>query len=84
MEKKDFHFANKQTLPVIIETTRYKIQGSIHILYNHRASDELNSKENFLAVTKAQVFDIETGKCLDERPFIAVNKNHIIMLIEAK
>jgi hypothetical protein len=81
-EPKDLHYVNKQSIPVVIETIQNRIKGKIHVLYNHRPSDLLNSKEQFIAVTEATIYPLHDDKRIGERSFIAVNKQHIVTLHE--
>jgi len=62
------HYVNKQTIPVVIETLQSRIKGKVHVLYNHRPSDLLNSKEQFIAVTEATIWSLHEDRCLGERP----------------
>ena len=77
------HYINKQTLSVVIFTEDYKIEGLIHVLYNHRALDVLNADDHFVAVTNAQVSSLATNNTVYEGDFIAVNKDDITLLYEA-
>ena len=79
-EPRNVHYVNKQTIPVVIETLQNRIKGKVHVLYNHRPSDLLNSKEQFIAVTEATILGLHEDRCLGERPFLAVNKQHIVTL----
>lgn len=79
---KSIHYVNKQTVKVEIVTVKYKIRGKIHIIYNHRASDILNSKEQFIAVTDAEIFSHDNEDLSLTTDFLAINKNNIIYLIE--
>ena len=81
IDKKSLHYINKQTIRVEIVTERWLIEGFVHVLYNHRASDMLNSKENFVAITDASVCSPENTP-LFKKDFIAVNKDYIILLTE--
>ena len=82
MDSKSLHYINKQTIRVEIITAKYKIEGNVHVIYNHRASDMLNSKEHFIAVTDAIIYPVDKQEPLFEKDFIAVNKNFIICLTE--
>lgn len=79
----NIHYINKQTLNVVIFTKKYKIEGNIHVLYNHRALDILNERDSFIAVTKAKMSELgDDKKRFYEGDFLALNKNEIVMLYE--
>ena len=81
-EPRNVHYVNKQTIPVVIKTLQSRIKGKVHILHNHRPSDLLNSKEQFIAVTEATILGLHEDRCLGEQPFLAVNKQHIVTLYQ--
>lgn len=71
---------SKETIEAIIQTTEHRIHGEIHVRPGERLKDEINCSEQFLAVTKAVVFDshgAEVYRC----SFMAVNREHIVWLI---
>lgn len=65
----------KLPVRVLIQTHDGRITGTIHVHPDHRALDELNQIEGFLAVTEAVV---ESGSGPFETEFIALNKSQII------
>ena len=75
-------YVEKQALPVVIHTCSYRIEGKLHVKYNHRALDSLNDEDPFIPITSARVFDLE-GLPMIERDFIAVNKREIVFLYES-
>jgi hypothetical protein len=73
----------KVTINTIIRTAGEKIEGAVHCLPNMRLLDLMNSDDDkFIPVSNAAVYDEESGKLLYEVPFMAVNKNHIIVISE--
>ncbi len=76
VQSKNVHFVNKQTIPVVFETLQNRIKGKVHLLYNRRPSDLLNSKEQFIAVTGATIFGLHEDRCLGERPRISITSGH--------
>ncbi|MCX8038492.1 MAG: hypothetical protein N3D11_15835 [Candidatus Sumerlaeia bacterium] len=73
----------KQMIQVILRTTEHRIEGVMHVLYNHRVLDVLNGvPELFVPITSARIYTATGETLLAERDFIAVNKNHIMFLYE--
>ena len=74
-----FPMIKKDTLDVVIRTAGEKVEGIIYKLPEGRLLDMLNkTTDPFLAVSKARVYDIETGKLSFETEFLVVNKSHIV------
>ncbi len=75
----------KQKIRVRVYTTdHWEIQGDILLPssgYNARLSDFLNNDNTFIALTNAQVYDID-GKLLASESFLSVNKRTIKVVIE--
>jgi len=73
----------KQTIPVVLRTFEHRIEGVMHVLYNHRVLDVLNGlPEVFIPITSARIFKAETDALVAERAFLAVNKQEIVYLYE--
>ena len=73
----------KDKVHAVIRTNFEKIEGFIFKLPQNRLLDMLNhSSENFIPVSMAKVSNVQTGKLLFETDFLAVNKNHIIVIAE--
>jgi len=73
----------KVKINTIIRTAGEKIEGDVHCLPNMRLLDLMNSaNETFVPVSNAAVYDEASGKLLYEVPFMAVNKNHVIVISE--
>jgi hypothetical protein len=70
----------KDTVPSIIQTLVTRIQGNIHVRINERVKDELNRGEQFLAITDANIFDLQ-GQKLYEAEFMLLNRDHVIWVI---
>lgn len=65
----------KTPMRAMIRTANEVITGTIHIHPEHRTLDALNERDDFLAVTDAE---IESGTGIIKADFVAVNKTHII------
>ncbi len=69
----------KDLVKTVIRTPSETIEGMIHKLPKKRMLDMMNdSSDNFLAVSDAKVYS--EGKLLYETEFLAVNKNHIVII----
>ena len=70
----------KDEVPSIIQTLVTQIKGNVHVRINDRVKDELNRGEHFLAVTNAEVFNLQ-GQKISEAEFMLINQDHIIWII---
>jgi hypothetical protein len=70
---------SKKAIPVTIQTTSNRIEGIVHVRRGERLKDELNSSEQFLAVTDATIFNNE-GAEVYQVNFLAVHRNNIIWI----
>ena len=83
-EEKGKIFTNvitKKPVEVHIQTTTNLIRGKVHIRPDERLKDELNQPEKFLAVTDAEILNTE-GKLVSKVSFLAVNRQHIVWLLQ--
>jgi hypothetical protein len=71
---------SKDTVPVIIQTTRNRIIGSIHVRPGERLKDEINNFEQFFAVTEATIYN-EKGEKLFDCEFFALNREYILWVL---
>jgi hypothetical protein len=71
---------SKVTVPAMIQTTRHRIQGLVHIRPNSRFKDELDNDEPFLAVTGAKILN-EAAEVLFEADFISIRREQIVWVI---
>jgi hypothetical protein len=60
---------------VIIQTTRGRIRGMVHVHPDHRLLDELNEGQAFLAITEAE---IELPEESLRASFVALNKAELV------
>ncbi len=72
----------KETVAVVIQMVGFIIHGNVYVRPDERLKDELNSNEQFLAVTEAVVFDA-FGTEKYHSDFLSVNRDHIIWVIPA-
>lgn len=70
----------KDPVPSIIQSLVTQIKGNVHVRLNERLKDELNRGEQFLAVTDAEIFNLQ-GQKISEAEFIIINRDHIIWII---
>ncbi len=70
---------SKKAIPVTIQTISNRIEGIVHARRGERLKDELNSSEQFLAVTDAVIYNHEDAE-LYRINFLAVHRNNIIWI----
>jgi len=75
---------NTSTYPVVIQTTHNQIQGDLHARENERIKDALNSNELFIAITNVHIFNVDGSIELRKSEFLAINRSHVIWIIENK
>ena len=63
-----------------IQTREQTILGYVHVRKGDRLSDEINQPSIFLAVTDAEVYNLE-GELLHTSDFLAVNREQIVWLM---
>jgi hypothetical protein len=68
--------AEEDRKKVTILTGAYRIKGYIHLFPNSRVTDYMNESKDFIAVTGAEVWEVE-GRQVLAMPFINVNRNQI-------
>jgi len=71
---------SKKPVPVIIETTKGRIEGFFHIRPEDRIKDELNRSENFVAITDAHMISPD-GQVQFRCNFICLNRDQIIWIV---
>jgi len=68
---------------LLLVDREHRIEGVMHVLYNHRVLDVLNGMpEVFIPITAARIFETATKELVAERAFLAVNKQEIVFLYE--
>ena len=70
----------KVPVPAMVQTTTNLIRGLIHVRHDERLKDELENKEEFIAVTEVSVCDA-SGKVIYSGPFLAVQKKQIVWVM---
>jgi hypothetical protein len=63
-----------------IQTREQTILGYVHVRKGDRLSDEINEPNIFLAITEAEVYNLE-GELLHTSAFLAVNREQIVWLM---
>lgn len=71
---------SKVAVNATVQTTMHLMRGRIHIRRDQRLKDELDQKEDFLALTNVTVLNTD-GSPLFQAPFLAVQRTHIIWVI---
>ena len=70
----------KDAVPSVIQTLVTRIQGHVHVRVNERIKDELNRGEQFVAVTDAEIFNLQ-GQKISQAEFVIINRDHIVWII---
>lgn len=70
----------KRPVYATVQTTRHLMHGNIHVRRDQRIKDELDSGDQFVAITEVSILD-ENGQVLYQAPFLAVNRAHIIWVL---
>jgi hypothetical protein len=72
---------------IVVETDRYRISGVLHLPrdgYRSRLTDYLNAGERtFLALTEAEITPLSGDGPTEQRPFVALSINHIVLATPA-
>ena len=68
--------AEEDRKKVTILTGAYRIKGYIHLFPSSRVTDYMNESKDFIAVTAAEVWEVE-GRQVLATPFISVNRSQI-------
>jgi hypothetical protein len=71
---------SKVAIQATIQTTTHLIRGRLHVRRDQRIKDELDSSDNFLAVTDVMVLKPD-GQVLFQAPFLAVRRSHIVWVL---
>jgi hypothetical protein len=70
---------SKKSVSVVIQTTKDRIEGNVHVRRGERLSDELDRNTQFLAVTKATIFDAE-NQPIYSTDFLSVAKPNLVWI----
>ena len=68
---------SKQSIAVIARVRDSIVHGTLHLAPDNRLKDELNSNESFLAVTDAQVWEVNGARPLYSIEVLMLNKAQI-------
>ena len=70
--------AQENRTKVTIFTTSYRIKGYIDLIPGARVTDFMAESKLFIAVTEAEVWELEVGgRQLMAAPFLNINREHI-------
>lgn len=70
----------KQKVHAVIQTNTQRIEGYVYISLEDRLIDELEKHDSFLPVTDVVIFN-ESGKKIQEAPFLAVQISQIVWIL---
>jgi hypothetical protein len=68
---------SKQSIAVIARVQDSIVHGTVHLSPDNRLKDELNGSETFLAVTNAEVWEVNGARPLYTTEVLIVNKDQI-------
>ena len=68
---------SKQSVDVTARVQDSIVQGTVHLAPDNRLKDELNGSETFLAITNAQVWQVDGKQALYSTEVLMINKNQI-------
>jgi len=71
----------KHQVWVTAQLPDHQIHGILHIRSEKRIKEEINSSEQFIALTQVEVFSADGSTLLFKSEFVAVNKNKIVWVV---
>ena len=72
----------EQKTKVTILTSSYRIKGHIDLLPDARVTDYMAEARDFIAVTNAEVWELQVGgRQVLSAPFINVSRDHIEVIL---
>ena len=71
--------ADENRSRVVILAGAYRIKGEIEIISGARLTDYMVESKGFLAVTNAEVWDLE-GRRILVAPFVNVSRDHVVVV----
>ncbi len=74
----------KRECPIVAYTRHHRVEGTIILFKGERLTDKLNVADRlFEPVQNARVYPLDGGGLLHEAPYLALNKEHVTLLIPA-
>ena len=71
---------SKQSVAVIARVQDSIVHGTVHLSPDNRLKDELNDNETFLAITDAQVWEVDGARPLYSTQVLMLNKSQIVWI----
>jgi hypothetical protein len=76
---------NKEKIPIKIQTLQNRIEGNVYLLPNTRITDMLNQEGyHFIPITDAKIYSLKSGSLVDQAEFVAINKYHVVLLLDRR
>jgi hypothetical protein len=72
----------KVGVKVLLQTRTNQIRATLHKRNDRRTIDKLNDSDQFLPLTDVTIMDDDGEKELRKTPFLALNRDEVIWLIE--
>ena len=70
----------RERFPVVFITERIRVEGEVHVTPGERLTDFMNAGDNqFIAVTRAKVYNLSEGGKAYSVDFLNLNKSSIIV-----
>ncbi len=75
----------KEKVHITIQTLQNRIEGNVYLLPNTRITDMLNQEgSHFIPITDAKIHSLKSGNLVDEAEFVAINKYHVVLILETR
>jgi len=75
----------KEKVPIKIQTLQNRIEGNVSLLPNTRITEMLNQEGyHFIPITDAKIYSLRSGTLIDEAEFVAINKYHVVLILEGR
>ena len=72
----------KRECPVVAYTRHHRVEGTMILFQGERLTDKLNVSDRlFEAIENARVYPLDGGEPLHEVPYLALNKDHVTLLL---
>ena len=74
--------AKLEPAQVVFHMTTCRVEGEMFRMPGMRISDAINQVTNFIALKDATVYALDSDKPLLSKPFVAIQKQHIVLVTE--
>jgi len=74
--------AKTEPIEIVLYLENYRVEGQMYRLPNLRVSEAINQATSFIPLKDAVVFRLDSETPILSKPFIAVQKTHILFVME--